>query len=148
MNIAKIGIKTAGIAGAGMVLYDAHKRGLYQSKVYAEKKDAEAAERYLDNSRVMNKPSSIISKLKNKMFDWEIKFGFRHFVNSGIGYLKGVGEMLAADAIPLGLSVATIATKAPSPTCKGRAAIASVAGLGLYGLYTFVKEVCGVGRQK
>lgn len=148
MNIAKIGIKSAGILGAGMVLYDAHRRGMYQSHIYADKKDAEAAERYLDNSRVMEKPSSIIAKLKNKMFDWEIKYGLRHFINSGIGYVKGVGEMLLDDVVPLGLSVAAIATKAPTKTCKGIGAKASAIGLGIYGLYTFFKEVCGVGRNK
>ena len=148
MNIAKIGIRTAGVVGAGAVLYDAHKRGVYQAKVYADKKDAEAAERWLDKSRVMTKPSSIMAKLKNKLFEFEIKHNFRHFFNSGIGYLKGFGQMIFEDVIPLGLSVGALVAKAPSATSKGIVSIASAAGLGAYGLYQFVKEVCGVGRDK
>ena len=148
MNIAKIGIKTAGVIGAGMVLYDVHKRGMYQSKVYADKKDEEAAERWLDKSRTMSKPSSIMAKLKNKLFEFEIRHNFRHFFNAGIGYMKGVGQMLFEDVVPLGLSIGALVAKAPSATSKGIGAIASVAGLGAYGLYQFVKEICGVGRNK
>ncbi len=148
MNIAKIGIRTAGIAGAGVILYDAHKRGMYQAKVYADKKDAEAAERYLDKSRVMNTPSATMAKVKDKLFDYEIRSNIRHFVNSGIGYVKGFGEMLVDHVVPLGLSIGSMFAKAPSATCKGVGAIASAVGLGLFGLYSFLKEVCGVGRDK
>ncbi|MCD8378035.1 MAG: hypothetical protein LUB59_04515 [Candidatus Gastranaerophilales bacterium] len=143
--ITKWGIKAAGAAGAGMLLYDAHKEGKRISTIYKNRKNSEAALDWFDNTRNLHQPSHVNMTLKDKLFNWEITNNLRGFINGGIGYVKGFAGMMFSDAVPWGLSAAALLTKGPSVTSKGTAAKVSGAALGAYALYAFVKNVCGFG---
>ena len=136
----KYGIKAAGIAGIGIALYDAHKQGIYRSKVEVNKGNANAALDWFDNSRNITQPSHFNSKLKNGLFRWELHNNLRGFFNAGLGYVKGVTEMVINDLIPIGLSVAALATKGGS-----RASHVAGGALGVYAAFEFMKNILGFG---
>jgi hypothetical protein len=143
--LTKYGIKTAGAVGAGMLLYDAHKEGQRISDITARKKNGDAALYWFENTRNLNSPSNVNMKLKDWLFNWEITSNIRGFVNSGIGYVKGFAGMMLSDIVPWALTSAALLTKGPSATHKGTAAKASGIALGLYSIYAFAKNVCGIG---
>ncbi len=136
----KYGIRTAGLAGLGMCLYDAHKQGLYKANIEVRKGNANAALDIFDNSRNMTQPSAINSKMKDGLFRWELRNNFRALVNAGIGYVKGFTQMMFCDLLPVGVSVAAIAAKAGSKTSKYAGG-----ALGIYAIYGFAKNVLGFG---
>ena len=140
-SLIKYGIKAAGAMGAGIVLYDAHKHGKYKAVVNKRNKDAIACDEWMENSRNMTSPSSFNSKMKDGIFKWEVRNNIRGMFNSAIGYVKGFAHMLAEDLLPLGLSVAAIAT-------KGKAAKISGGALGVYALYGFAKNILGIGVKQ
>ena len=138
-TLLKYGIKAAGVAGLGICLYDAHKQGIYKSKIEVKKGNANAALDWFDNSRNMTSPSQVNSNLKDSIFNLELHNNVRGFFNAGIGYIKGATKMLLGDLLPVALSVAALATKGKTSS--------KVAGgaLGLYALYGFAKNVLGIG---
>lgn len=143
--VTKYAIKAAGVAGAGILLYDAHKEGVRISDIQARKANSDAALDWFDNTRNLHQPSTVNMKLKDKLFNWELTNNIRAFFNSGIGYVKGFAGMMLTDVVPWALTAAALVTKGPSATHKGTAAKASGIGLGLYALYAFAKNVCGLG---
>ncbi|MCM1265539.1 MAG: hypothetical protein NC200_04995 [Candidatus Gastranaerophilales bacterium] len=143
--VTKYAIKAAGVAGAGILLYDAHKEGKRIADITARKANSDAALDWFDNTRNLHQPSAVNMKLKDKLFDLELTNNLRGFVNSGIGYVKGFVGMMFSDTVPWALSAAALLTKGPSAAHKGTAAKASGIGLGLYALYAFAKNVCGLG---
>jgi hypothetical protein len=140
-KLLKYGIKAAGVAGAGIVLYDAHKHGQYRATVEKNNKNAIACDEWMENRRNMAFPSKVNSKLKNGIFIWVLRNNIRGMFNAALGYVKGFTGMLVTDVLPLGLSVAAIAT-------KGKAAKISGAALGAYAVYGFSKNVLGIGVKQ
>ena len=140
-TLLKYGIKAAGVAGAGIVLYDAHKHGNYRATVEKNNKNAIACDEWMENTRNMTYPSKFNSKLKNGIFRWELRNNIRGMFNSAVGYVKGFTHMLISDVLPLGVSVAAIAT-------KGKAAKISGAALGAYAVYGLAKNVLGIGVKQ
>ena len=137
--ITKYAIKTAGALGVGALLYDAHKEGVRRSDIRVKTKNADAALDWFENTRNLHQPSELNKNLKDKLFDWELTNNLRGFVNAGI------------DLVPWVLSAAALLTKGPKAATATTAAVkgtgAKVAGgaLGLYALYAFAKNVCGLG---
>jgi len=141
-KVLKYGIKAAGIAGIGMCIYDAHDEGKRYAKIRSTKAENNAADYWFENSRNLVTPSKINSKLKDKLFNIEITHNFRKFVNKGIGYVQGFTKSLVEDVLPIGLSIAAIATKGKvAPKVAGGA-------LGAYTLYAFMKNVLGIGVKQ
>ncbi len=64
----------------------------------------------------------------------------RNFFNSVIGYVKGFGESLVSNVVPLALTTATILT-------KGAVSKASAIGLAAYGTVDVAKNCFGVGKN-
>lgn len=139
-TLLKYGIKAAGVAGIGIALYDAHKQGVYRSKIEVNKGNANAALDWFDNSRNMVEPSHFNSKMKDGLFRFELHNNLRAFVNAGIGYIKGGMQMIFNDLLPIGLSVGALATKGGS-----KSSYVAGGALGLYALYGFAKNVLGFG---
>lgn len=144
MNIGqtalKYGIKAAGAAGVGIILYDAHKHGQYRANVERTNKEAIATNKWFENSRNVNSFSRFNSSLKDKVFKFELKENIMGTINAAAGYAKGFTRMIAGDIIPLGLSIAAIAT-------KGTAAKVSGAALGIYSALGFAFNVLGIGNK-
>ena len=135
----KYGIKTAGAAGIGVVLIDAHKAGRHKANVKANKANADAANYWLENSRNMAQPSYVNAKLKDKIFKLETRNNLRGFISAGIGYVQGFASSLVNDIVPLGVSIAALATKSKIGQYISGGALA------LYGAYAFTKNVLGFG---
>ena len=77
-------------------------------------------------------------KVRDLAFKTELGQGWRRFINTPIGYVKGFFAMLISHAVPLALSLGAI-------FCKGGVAKGSAIGLGVYGAYEFIKNFFGLG---
>lgn len=156
--VGKYAIKAAGLAGVGLLTYDAHKKGVRHGEIKKNQKNFEALDYYYENSRNLPTGSHVNMKLKDKLFKWELRNNFRGFINKGKGYLGGFASMVTDDLVPWALSIAAIGLKgskkvlAPTATNPNamktvmttRSKVAAVA-LGAYALYAFAKNVCGFG---
>ena len=67
---------------------------------------------------------------------------WRSFINSTIGYFKGVGTSLISNVIPLGLGLMTV--------IAGKKPVVKTGGwlLGIYGTVSLFKDVLGFGQPK
>ena len=138
----KYGIKAAGVAGLGMCVIDANHTGKFKSDVRATKAETNSFDYWYDNSRKLSTPSKVNSKLKDKIFQWQVRHNYVRFINKGIGYVQGFAKSLVEDIVPIGLSIAAIATKGKvAPKVAGGA-------LGVYAVGSFVKNVLNFGVHR
>ena len=135
--------KTAGFAGLAAIAYDAHKF----AKVRAGEAKREAIagsglDAYMD-SKSLDKPSAIMSKIQDVRFSAEMNGkmfnGVRNFFNSAKGYVKGFAESLVSNVVPLALSAVSIMT-------KGGVSKAAALGLTAYGGVEVAKNAFGAGK--
>ena len=138
-NLIKYATRGAGLAALGIVGYDAHIIGRLQADSYAKRKDADACMRTYSNTQYLSSPSMTTSNLKDGVNKIEMDCNFRHFVNSTVGYFKGVGQMLVHDVIPFGLGLGALFG-------KGAFSKGSAIGLGIYAGIKFFKDVLGFGH--
>ncbi len=130
--------KGAGLAALAYVGYDAHYIGKVQADLYASEKDAYSSAFYLNNTLYSTNMSKIQEGIKDASYRMELDQGYKRFINSGIGYIKGFCSMLVSHIVPLGLGLGALLTKGlPSKICAG--------GLGVYAAYEFVKNFFGMG---
>lgn len=141
-NYGKYIAKAVGVGALGMIGYDAHILGLLQSDMYSKTKDAEACIERATNTMYLSLPSAINADLKKSVFRYEEQQNWRSFINSAIGYVKGVGSSMISNVIPLGLGLLTVITSKNS--------IAKAGGwlLGAYGGFSLMKDVLGFGQPK
>lgn len=159
--IGKYAVKAAGVAGVGMLTYDAHKRGVRKGEIQRNKAKIDALEYYWENSRYMPSASHVNAKLKDKLYKLELHNNFRNIINRGLGYVSGFCNMVTEDIVPWGLATAAVflkgSKKVPAPTTQNpnamksvmtnRSKIAGIA-LGAYALYSFATNICGLGTPK
>ena len=138
-NIIKYLPKGVGIAALGLVGYDAHILGKIQADSYSKQKDANACMRTFNNTQYLSSPSTTTSDAKGFVHKLEMDGNLRHFINSGIGYLKGVGQMLINEVVPFGLGLG-------AAFGKGLWAKGSAIGLGIYAVIKLFKDVLGFGH--
>ena len=100
-----------GLVGLGVVAYDSHNLGKIQSDLYASGSDANHAAYYLNNDMYVTSMSRTQEKVRDLAFRTELGQGWRRFINTPIGYLKGFFTMMISEVVPLGLSVGAIAGK-------------------------------------
>ena len=136
--------KATGYVGLAAIAYDAHKLG--QGRAGEQRRSAIAdsgLDAYID-SKTLDRPSVLMSKAQNKRFDMEMKGhlfnGVRNFFNSVVGYVKGFGESLVTNVVPLALTTAAVLT-------KGAASKAAAIGLAAYGTVDVAKNCFGVGKN-
>ena len=138
-NMVKYATKGAGIAALGIIAYDAHIIGRLQADSYAKRKDADACMRTYNNTQHLSSPSMTTSHMKDGVHRYEMDSNFRHFVNSAVGYFKGVGQMLVSDVVPFGLGLGALFG-------KGWWGKGSAIGLGIYAGIKLFKDVLGFGH--
>ena len=136
--------KATGYVGLAAIAYDAHKLG--QARAGEQRRSAIAdsgLDAYMD-SKTLDRPSVLMSKAQNKRFDMEMKGhlfnGVRNFFNSVVGYVKGFGESLVTNVVPLALTTAAVLT-------KGAASKAAAIGLAAYGTVDVAKNCFGAGKE-
>ncbi len=139
-NYGKYLARGAGAAALYLVARDAHTYGKIQADINRKSKDAKAAQYFLDNTMTVDKPSMTKIKMQNGVYKFELSQQLRGFVNSAIGYFKGIGSMLVSDIIPLGLGLTSLFAKNKT-LAKG-----SAWGLLAYGAYSFIKDGLGIGK--
>lgn len=136
--------KATGYVGLAAIAYDAHKLGQVRA---GEQRRSAIADSGLDaymDSKSLDRPSVLMSKAQNKRFDMEMKGhlfnGVRNFFNSVVGYVKGFGESLVTNVVPLALTIAAVLT-------KGAASKAAAIGLAAYGTVDVAKNCFGAGKE-
>lgn len=131
--------KGAGIAALGVIAYDAHTWGKIQADVYAKSRDADACTKAFNNTQYLTEPSVTTAALKKGWYHLETDSNVRHFVNSAIGYFKGISSMLVNSVIPLSLGLGALIG-------KGKVSKGCALGLGVYGVLKLFKDVLGFGH--
>ena len=136
--------KATGYVGLAAIAYDAHKLGQVRA---GEQRRSAIADSGLDaymDSKSLDRPSVLMSKAQNKRFDMEMKGqlfnNVRNFFNSVVGYVKGFGESLVTNVVPLALTTAAVLT-------KGAASKAAAIGLAAYGTVDVAKNCFGAGKE-
>lgn len=140
-NTGKILTKGVGLAALGLVAYDAHYIGKIQADLYSSEKDANSTAYFLNNTMYSSNMSKIQDRVKNASYEMELDQGWKRFINSGIGYVKGFTSMLVNHVVPLGLGLGAL-------LAKGKASKICAGGLGIYAGYEFLKNFFGIGTPK
>ena len=138
MNIANILTKTAGIAAAGLVLYDSHKAGKMVSQQEIKLGIADRLPDQYIRSRRQEDMSTITSNFRDKIFATRVNFDLPDKINGITGYAKGAFEQLTCNIIP-----AVLATGA---LVKNRFSKFFGIGLGVYAAYYALDNVLDAGR--
>lgn len=142
-NYGKYLAKAAGAAAVGMVAYDAHILGKLNADIYADSKEAKRCSAAFNNTLYQTEPSLVQSKIKKKLFNWELENNIFRIWNSAMGYLSGLGQMLVSGVVPLGLGLTALLTPLKhGKICKG-AGIALLA----YGAVKTVRDIFGLGQK-
>lgn len=132
--------KAVGVAGLGLIAYDAHYAGKMEAPVYEKNHKAESlADRYIDDTK-LESPSVIQSAVKKRLFQYNMDENLTGFFTSTAGYLKGFTSMLVGNVVPLGLSVGTFLGKGTFSKLCG-------AGLIAYGGIFLLQEAFGIGKS-
>ena len=119
--------KSVGLVGIGTTLYDSNYLGKLYAKQHKKEANAKAGLEYFNNTQYLDNKSHLISKIKNKLFKWELENTIRGDAAASSGYTSGFFSGLGRAIVPLSLSVATLCL-------KGKAAWATAGSLLLYAL--------------
>lgn len=141
-NYGKYISKGLAVGALGLIGYDAHVLGLLQSDMFSKSRDADACIRAADNTMYLSKPSAVQAKMKQGVLHIEEEQNWRSFINSGIGYFKGLFTSLVSNVVPLGLGIFTLMSS------KNSYAKAGGWALGAYGAIAIAKDVLGIGNAK
>ena len=140
-KLAKVLIKTTGVIGAGLVIYDMHKSGVSKSQMSIKKGIAKRLPDAYNQSRKQEGMSTLNSEVHDYVFNESVNNSVPDKINGVKGYLKGAFFQLASSIIP-----ATFATLA---LLKGKV-ISSVGAIGLavYGAGSVLFNVLDIGKIK
>ncbi len=141
-NYGKYLARTAGAVAIGLIARDAHTIGKLQADVTSSTRDANLSADFYENSQRSDSPSLLNSEVKEKVFRYQLGSGFLPFINSGIGYFKGLFSMLASDVVPLALGTTALFAKNKKIACGSGIA------LGIYAGVKFIQEGLGWGKPK
>lgn len=140
MNTAKILTITAGIIGAGLVGYDAHKTGVMTSQQNIKERIAGRLPDHYISSRRQDSTSTVTSNLRDGIFRHKSNWSLPDKINAVTGYAKGAFNQLAEDIVP-----AVLATGA---LVKNRFSKHFAIGLGVCGTYYLLSNLLDWGRIK
>lgn len=133
--------KGAGLTGLGLVTWDAHHFAKEEASKHTKNFKAENLTEHYMNDRKLESPSIVQSKVKEHILnfwaDENITSPFTHVA----GYVKGFGEMLVQNVVPLGLSVGAVLT-------KGIVSKGFGIGLAAFGGLYLLREGFGIGKGK
>lgn len=133
--------KSVGVAGLGLIAYDAHHAGKIYAPMYEKNHKAEQlSERYLDELK-LDSPSVVKEATKKRIFRFFIDENISGFFTTIGGYCKGFGSMLVDNIAPLALAGGTFIGKGIFSKLCG-------AGLLAYGGIFLLQEFFGIGKAK
>lgn len=97
-----------GVAGLGLVVYDAHKSGKVAAPRQAKNNKAESLTDHYMNDMKLESHSEVQSGVKKRIFQFWADENITTFFDSAAGYIKGAISSLVSNVIPFGLAVGTI----------------------------------------
>lgn len=134
--------KGVGVAGLGLIAYDAHKAGQMEASRHEKNEKATSLSEHFMEDMKLDSPSTVKSNLKKRVFQYHMDENFTGFFASAKGYLNGFSSMLVNDIIPLGLAAGTVLMP------KGILSKTFGAGLLAYGGIFLLQDVFGIGKPK
>lgn len=149
MSITNVLAKTAGIIGLGLVAYDSHKVGQYQSATHANNVKANGiTNRYLDNVK-LDSPSFVENGIQKGVFKYSLDERISTFFTGIGGYVKGFSSMMVSNVIPFGLALGAFLGGGLKGNGIG-GKVSKFCGIGLlaYGGIVLAQEVFRIGRDK
>ena len=123
-NISSILAKGVGIAGLGVMAYDAHTMSKDYAQMYSTNKSTANLESLYYDTLSLSTPSHVKDKAKKAILNLEMDVSIDDTFHKVKGYMTSVGNYFVSKAIPLGLSALTLLTKG---------AVSKVSALGLIG---------------
>ncbi len=133
-------VKATGVAAIGASVYDSHVLAKLQANQYSQQREADRICDSFQNTMYQEKPSTVMSAIKDKIFKFQMESNFFAPFNSVAGYVKGFGSMMLNHVVPVTLGALALFG-------KGKAIPrTSALGLVLYGGYEVLREGFGVGR--
>ena len=141
MKPSVITAKAIGVAGVATALYDSHHWA--KLRAYDKKNSgyANAGLNYFNNTQYLNNRSHMTTKLKQKLFNWELSQNFRGAWNNVTGYIGGFLGTIARHTIPLTASIATLAL-------KGKKSVISAGVVAAWSAYSFLRNTCSHFNHK
>lgn len=142
-KVTNVLAKTAGVAGLGLVLLDAHTAGKIEASKNEKNIKTEALTEHYLNDMSLDSPSVVKSAVKKKIFNFYADEHFTDFFTNTGGYISGFSSMLVKNVVPFGLAIgALFAPKGP----KGIITKLFGAGLVVYGGIFLLQEMFGIGK--
>jgi len=133
-------------AAGGVVLFnmvrDSHTIGKLQADITAQSRDANICTDFYENSQTLTSPSLTKSRMKDKVFKFQLGSNMLTFFNSAIGYFSGFISNLISHVIPVGLGATALFAKNKKVACGSGIALAAL------GVLTFIKDGLGIGSPK
>lgn len=141
-NLTVTGVlaKAAGVAGLGMVAYDAHTSGQIEAPRSQKSLKADNLTEHYLNDMKLESPSKVQSEMKKRIFNFYADENISSFFSNIGGYVKGLSTSVVQNVIPLGLSVGAIFT-------KGLLSKGFGIGLAAYGGIFLLQEAFGIGKS-
>ena len=132
--------RAIGAGAVGLTAYNAHVLGKLQADTYSRSLEADRLADAAWNMTTQEEPNVITSKLKTKIFGFQVDNNAFMPINSGIGYFNGAIGSLISNVVPFTLGLGAM--------LAGNKFIrkASFIGLGIYAGYKFLQEGFGVGK--
>lgn len=141
LNIANVITKSIGVAGLGLIAYDAHCAGKITGPMREKEHKAENLEGQFFNGMNLDSNSAVKAETKKRIFKYFLDENVSGFFTTTAGYLDGFATNLVSNVVPLGLAVGTVLTKGKVSKCFG-------AGLLAYGGIFLLQEMFGIGKPK
>ena len=133
-------------AAGGVVLYamikDAHSIGKLQADITAQSRDANICTDFYENTQMLDSFSPSKTKMKDKVFKFQLGSNLLTFINSGIGYFSGFFSNLVSHVIPIGLGATALFAKNKKVACGCGITLGALA------VFRFIKDGLGLGTPK
>ena len=138
-SIGTIFARGTGLATVGMVAYDAHVMGKLEADTFSQSNESARLVDGAKNRMYMDTPSTVVGKIKDKIFDLQLRTSILMPFEAVLGYFKGVGNTCIEGIVPLGLGLGAL---------LGGKKVSGMSALGIfmYAGYKFITEGFGFTR--
>lgn len=135
--IGKTAIRATGVAALGAAAYDAHILGKLEADVYSKSNEADRVTSAAYNNAFLDEPSAVMSKVKKRIFKFQIDNNIFTPFERVIGYFKGFFKSCVNSVVPVLLGFGALF--GGSKVSKG-----SALGLLIYGGYKIFQNCFGM----
>lgn len=146
-NIKNIGVsgaiaKAAGVAGIGIIGYDAHHAAVEEAREVEKGEKADTLALHFMEDMKADSPSVVKAAIKKHVFLCHLDENFTDFFANIKGYCAGFTKMVTSNTIPLALSAGALFIK------NKALSKASAIGLAAYSSIFLLQTAFGIGKSK